>query len=145
MMAMIEDENAPSLLELRERIATQFRHTSAADGGSGELTCGQLDAFCEALLYLAHGTRGRLQYLANFWHQTEWAEVGAWLDALAAMFPEEIEALRRHIDTWMERFWASGGHRTQQEAFQLGVANMMLEVFTAQPRQHLLACYGESS
>jgi hypothetical protein len=145
MTTLIEDVDFPSLLELRERVAAQFRLWSAAQGDPGEPTCQELDALCEVLCYLVGGDRGKCLYLAKFWEPAEWDEVGAWLDATATIFAAEIAAIKWHVDTWDDRFRAAGGPPAQRDAFRRVVADTIWEVLATQNRQHLLACYGERS
>jgi hypothetical protein len=145
MITLIEDRDSPSLLELRERVASQLQRWSAAQGNPGEPEGDQLDAVCEALVYLVWMDPGKRRYLTSFWHPAEWDEVEAWLDALAEILYPELVALNRYIYAWYDRFHATGGHPTQWKAFRLAVEDTILEVFATQQRQRLLACYGEAS
>jgi hypothetical protein len=130
---MIEEEYFPSISELWERLTQRLdaftREMPVPDRPTDE----EALLFCQevwtAIFHLTCGAMGAMIYLENLSAPHRWEASERFLEGTARYFPDIIVALEAHVDAWRDRFWASGGHPTQYDAFRDALADMIMGGF----------------
>jgi hypothetical protein len=142
----IASVDAPSLLDIRqhvkERCLGAILNNETLSMDLDRLT----NAVCVATFHLVATEPWRWRPLSMFAYPAELAESEAWLKELCCcQFDDVIAALDRYVEAWAEGFWGNGGRGIQWVAFWDALATSLLNTFSTQSRQRILACYGEAS